>query len=139
MRAFILQLPFIKYPNIPVRYRVIYNEDDRPNCPLAGSKPSPGDVLIIVPQGTNGIQLMEAAVARGDQYRFTATFSNAGLGYFINSINGTEGDLTNSCFWTLSFKTYLARSFVLSPVGISSYYPSFRAVVQWEYRQFQHD
>ena len=139
MYVSILQLPFISYPNIPVQYSVIYNEDDRPNCPLAGNTPSPGDVLLIVPQGINGLQLMEAAVARSDQYRFTATFSNAGLGYFINSINGTEGDVTNSCFWTLSFKPYLATSFVLSPVGISSYYPSFRAVVQWEYRQFQHD
>lgn len=122
-----------------MQYRVIYNEDDRPSCPLAGNTPSPGDVYLIIPQGTSGIQLMEAAVARSDRYRFTATFSNAGLGYFIDSINGTEGDLTNSCFWTLSFKPYLATSFVLSPVGISSYYPSFKAVVQWEYRKFQHN
>ena len=120
-------------------YRVIYNEADRPDCPLAGNTASPGDVYLVVPQGTNGIQLMEAAVAKNDDYRFTATFSNAGLGYFINSINGTEGDVTNSCFWTLSFKPYLATSFVTSPVGISSYYPSFRAVVQWEYRKFQHN
>ena len=123
-----------------MRYRVIYNETDRPNCPLAGDTPSPGDVMLIVPQGTSGIQLMEAAVARRrEQYRFTATFSNAGLGYFINSINGTEEDPANSCFWILSFKPYLANSFVLSPVGISSYYPSFNATVQWEYRQFQHN
>ena len=132
-------LQYLRYPSIPVFYRVIYNEADRPSCPLVGSKVIPGLVRLIVPQGINGLQLMEAAVARRAGYHFTATYSNAGLGYFINSINGTEGDVINSCFWTLSFKPYLATSFVTSPVGISSYYPSFRAVVQWEYKQFQHD
>ena len=124
------------YPNIPVTYRVIYNETDRPNCPLAGNTPSPGDIFLIVQQGTNGIHLMEAAVARSDRYRFTATFSDAKLGYFIDSISGTEGDNNNSCFWELSFKPYLATSFIVSPVGISNYYPSYRAIVQWQYRKF---
>ena len=130
---------FIRYPNIPVRYRVIYNETDRPNCPLAGKTRSPGDILLIVPQGTNGIQLMEAAVAESNRFRFTATFSNAGLGYFIDSINGTGGDIINSCFWELSFKPYLATSFIVSPVGISNYYPSYRAIVRWQYRSYQHN
>ena len=30
--------------------------------------------MLIVPQGTSGIQLMEAAVARGEEYRFTAIY-----------------------------------------------------------------
>ena len=118
-------------------YRVVYS--DRANCPLIAGKASPGQIRLVVPQGINGLQLMEAAVARSDEYRFTATYSNAGLGYFINSINGTEGDLTNSCFWILSFRPYLATESVTSPVGISSYYPTYRAVVQWEYSQFQYD
>lgn len=128
----------LKYPYIPVRYRVTYNESDRASCPLAGNTRSPGDVILFVPQGTNGIQLMEAAVARSDRYRFSATFRNAGLGYFIYSINGTRSDFKNSCFWTLSFRPYLSRKFVISPVGISSYYPSYKAVVQWQYRKFGH-
>jgi len=82
---------------------------------------------------------MEAAVARDAKYRFSSTYSNAGLGYFIDSINGTAGDITNSCFWELSFRPYLANRFVVSPVGISNYYPSFNAVVQWEYRRFGHN
>ena len=120
-------------------YRVIINDEDRANCPLAATVTSPGEVELVVPQGTNGIQLMEAAVAKNQDFKFTASFNNAGLGYFIQSINGIEGDLENSCFWTLSFQPYLATQLVTSPVGISSYYPSFRAVVQWEYRQFQHE
>lgn len=119
-------------------YRVIYNEIDRPYCPLAGNTKSPGAVRLLVPQGINGVQLMEAAVARSNIFQFTATFSNAGLGYFIDSINGTAGDVANSCFWQLSFRPYLADSLIVSPVGISSYYPSFRAVVQWEYKKFSH-
>ena len=116
-----------------------YNEADRVNCPLIDGKASPGLVRLNVPQGISGVQLMEAAVARSDEYRFTASYNNAGLGYFVTSINGTENDAANSCFWTLSFRPYLATAFVTSPVGISSYYPSFRAVVRWEYMQFQHD
>jgi len=123
---------------MPVFYRVKYNEADRANCGVT-DKPSPGLIRLVVPQGINGLQLMEAAVGRSNKYRFTATFSSAGLGYFINSINGTEGNINTSCFWTLSFKPYLAPSFVTSPVGISNYYPSYRATVQWEYSQFQHN
>ena len=116
-----------------------YSEGDRANCPLIAGKPSPRLVRLNVPMGISGIQLMEAAVARSGEYRFSASFNNAGLGYFVTSINGTENDANNSCFWTLSFKPYLATSFVTSPVGISNYYPSFRAVVQWKYMQFQHN
>lgn len=119
-------------------YRVLYNEGDRANCPLIANKTSPGLVRLNVPMGISGVQLMEAAVARNDKYRFTASFNNAGLGYFVTSINGTDNDATNSCFWTLSFRPYLATALITSPVGISNYYPSFRAVVQWEYMQFQH-
>jgi len=112
---------------------------DRPFCPLAGDATSPGEVHLIVPQGTNGIQLMEAAVTSCSNFKFTASFNDAGLGYFIESINGVPGDAENSCFWTLSFKPYLATQFVTSPVGISSYYPSYKSVVQWEYQRFRHD
>ena len=119
-------------------YRVIYNRGDRSSCPAIDGKASPGTVRLNVPMGTSGVQLMEAAVARSTRFQFAASYSNAGLGYFITSIDGTANDANSSCFWTLSFKPYLATAFVLSPVGISSYYPSFRAVVQWEYRRFQH-
>ena len=82
---------------------------------------------------------MEAAVAQNEDFKFTVSFNNAGLGYSVQSINGVTRDLDNSCFWTLSFKPYLDTKLKSSPVGISSYYPSLRAVVQWEHRQFQHD
>ena len=118
---------------------MIYNEADRFSCPLVGNKTSPGKIRLVVPQGLNGLQLMEAAVLKSDRYRFTATYNNPGLGYFISAIDDTEGDINNSCFWTLSFRPYLATAFVLSPVGISNYYPSFRADVQWEYKKFQHN
>ena len=54
---------------------------------------------------------METAVAKSNKFWFTATgctFSNTGLGYFIESINGTAGDAANLCFWQLSFRPYLA-------------------------------
>lgn len=129
----------LNYPDIPVTYRVVISEADRRHCPLAGNTASPGEVKLVVPQGTSGIELMEAAVAKNKDFKFTASFNDAGLGYFIESINDIEGDLENSCFWTLSFQPYLATQLVISPVGISSYYPTFKAVVQWEYRRFQHE
>ncbi|XP_065919886.1 uncharacterized protein [Dysidea avara] len=129
----------LNYPDIPVTYKVIINERDRANCPLAGNTTSPGKLRLVIPQGTSGIELMEAAVAQNKDFRFTVSFNNAGLGYSVQSINGVTRDLDNSCFWTLSFKPYLATKLKSSPVGISSYYPSFKAVVQWEYRRFQHD
>jgi len=115
---------------------VIINERDHANCPLAGNTTSPGKLHLIVP---SGIELMEAAVAQNEDFKFTVSFNNAGLGYSVQSINGVTRDLDNSCFWTLSFKPYLDTKLKSSPVGISSYYPSLRAVVQWEHRQFQHD
>ena len=118
-------------------YRVIINEVDRPDCPLAENATSPGEVHLVVPQGINGIQLMEAAVASCSNYKFTVSFNDAGLGYFIESINGVPGDAENSCYWTLSFQPYLATELISSPVGISSYYPSYKSVVQWEYRQLE--
>lgn len=119
-------------------YRVVYSEADRVNCPMMGDTVSPGEVQLVVPQGVNGIKLMEAAVAKSRNFRFTASFSRAGLGYLITSINGTAADVANSCFWVPSFQPYLAEELIVSPVGISSYYPSFNAVLEWEYRQFDH-
>jgi len=84
--------------------------------PLAGHTPSPGAENLLMPQGVNGIQLMKAAVARNSQYRFTATFSNANLGYVIGSVNSTTGDVANLCFWELSFRPYLATQFTVSPI-----------------------
>jgi len=106
---------------------------DRLTCPLAKGALSPGEVDLVVPQGTSGIQLMEAAVARCTNFKFTVSFNGTKMGYFIQSINGIAGDNENSCFWTLSFQPYLAEQLITSPVGISSYYPSYKCVVQWEY------
>lgn len=118
-------------------YSVIYNEADRANCPLMGDTASPGEVHLVVPRGINGMKLMEAAVAKSSKFQFTASFSRAGLGYLITSINGTASDVANSCFWIPSFKPYLAEELIISPVGISSYY-LFNAVLEWKYRQFDH-
>ena len=125
-----LNFQTLNYPNIPVTYRVIINETDRPDCPLAGDTPSPGEISLEVPQGTTGIQLMEAAVAVDKNFRFTASFNSAEFGYFIESISGVVGDAT--CYWTLSYQPYMAST-VVSSVGISYYYPSYKAIVQWVY------
>jgi len=124
------------YSTIRVQYRVIYVEADCTDCPLAGDTPSPGGANLVVPQGINGIRLMEAAIARNSKYCFTVTFDNADLWYFIDSINGTPIDDANSCFWELSFRPYLAKQFIVSSVGISNYYPSPNTVVTWRYRKF---
>jgi len=118
-----------------VTYKVIYNEADRPNCPLASNATSPGSLPLVVPQGINGIQLMEAAVASCNDFRFTASLTDPRMGYFVESINNVPGDPENSCYWTLSFQPYGSPKLITSPVGISNYYPSYKCVVQWEYRQ----
>ena len=60
---------------------MIINERDRSNCPLAGNATSLGKLHLVVPQGTSGIELMEAAVAQNEDFKFAVSFNNAGLGY----------------------------------------------------------
>ena len=120
----------LNYPDIPVTYRVIINEADHPDCPLAGNTSSPGEINLAVPHGVTGIQLMEAAVAVDKKFHFTASFDYAEFGYHIDSINGILEDAT--CYWGLYYQSYNATP-VYSSVTISSFYPSFKAIVTWIY------
>ena len=60
---------------------------------------APPQVDVKIPIQGSAQQVLEKSVDYGREYRFTATFFNHKLGYFVDAINGTSGNVKTNCFW----------------------------------------
>ena len=83
-------------------------------------------------------RVLEEATNFGRDYRFTVSYFNNELGYFVDAINGTSGNTTTNCFWL--FYIRLPSGTECQPeVGISNYViPSDGHTVIMRYQFAEH-
>lgn len=119
---------------VAVTYKIEY---ENTMCSNATALPT---VWVKVKRGSTALNVMEQAVTNfGTPYRFSATYFGAKLGYFVNTINGTESDSLESCFWFFFVRNPWGREFQ-STVGVSNFrVPGNGYSIIWRYLQIGED
>ena len=79
---------------------------------------------------------MELAVAYGTQYRFTAKYFGASLGYQILGLNNNGPDPTWRCSWYFYTLAPGETNFVKSSLGVSSFIPCDGFTIMLRYETF---
>ena len=82
---------------------------------------APPQVDVKIPIQGSAQQVLEKSVDYGREYRFTATFFNHKLGYFVDAINGTSGNVKTNCFWLFYIRLPKKPKEFLPNVGVSNY------------------
>lgn len=77
---------------------------------------------------------MELAVAHGEEYRFTAKYFGASLGYQILELNNNGPDPTWVCSWYFYTLAPGETNYVKSSLGVSSFIPcdGFTVILRYE-------
>lgn len=81
-------------------------------------KVPPTAVVVNVGVGSPALAVLEGASNISRDYRFTATYFNTTLGYFIDTINGTTSECP--CFWFFYVQEPGGQP-ELADVGVSNY------------------
>ena len=134
-RKCIIKLPFhlqdppcMSTQEISVNYEIQY-----PDAQCSTATP-PDAVNGAVNANSSVLRLMERAADLSTAYRFTATYFGSTLGYFIDTINGTQSN--NPCFWFIYIRLSTGEEF-LSPLGVSNYIISASGhSIIWRYETF---
>ena len=113
-----------------VVYTVNYNTDE---CPSLDSTTEPGPIVLHVPKGINGDQIMKIAADKDKKYQFSADYYKD-LGFFITAINGIKVDKAQDLNWELYCKAPEDDDFVCSQVGTSSLEPFNGLVIKFLYQ-----
>ncbi|CAL1540364.1 unnamed protein product [Lymnaea stagnalis] len=80
------------------------------------------------------LSFLEQAVELLNGFKFKSTYF-AGLGYFIDSINGVEGSIPNKTFWHIS-SAGKALECVVFLAGVSSYVPKKGEVILFNFTTY---
>ena len=97
-------------------YAIEYNDRE------CSSAQAPPPVIVEVPLGSTALDVMEQAVRqKGNDYKFTATYSDFATGqggFFIDILNGTQNNKEKKCNWILYIR-YTDGRLCKSDVGES--------------------
>ena len=111
-----------------VGYEILYEDEA-----CSSNTPPPAISLKVRRRGILAMTLMERAVDEDRANRFSATYFDSELGYFIVKINGTAS--TESCFWKVCVKAANGTVQAAS-VGVSNLIIKNSETLQMKYESF---
>ena len=84
-----------RYKRHAFGYKIRYDD------PLCSNATAPGDLAFVSrSRAVRALSIMKAATHRRPEYRFSVTFFNYTLGFFVvDRVNGTAAD--DTCFWNV--------------------------------------